>query len=139
MTSNLYVNLDGTVSPSFTLTKDTLFFPLACAAVGASTAPTAAAADVWSMGATLYLMTVGVYPFEDQRNPRDMCATLKNVLAGRYRPLRPGLLSAECEDLLGRMLVPRPADRITLAEVAQHPWVACVDDLPPAAPPRSAP
>ena len=63
----------------------------------------------------------------------------QNVLAGRYRPLRPGLLSAECEDLLGRMLVPRPADRITLAEVAQHPWVARVDDLPPAAPPRSAP
>lgn len=94
----------------------------------------ASAADVWSMGATLYLMTVGVYPFEDQRNPRDMCATLKNVLAGRYRPLRPGLLSAECEDLLGRMLVPRPADRITLAEVAQHPWVARVDHPAPAAP-----
>ena len=46
VTSNLYVNLLGTVSPSLTLVKSTLFLALADAANGVASA-IAAAADVW--------------------------------------------------------------------------------------------
>ena len=33
-------------------------------------------------------------------------------------------MSAECADLIGRMLTPDPAKRITLRQILRHPWVA---------------
>mmetsp|Transcript_7891 Transcript_7891/g.20208 ORF Transcript_7891/g.20208 Transcript_7891/m.20208 type:complete len:298 (+) Transcript_7891:632-1525(+) len=83
----------------------------------------AMAADVWSMGATLYLMIVGVYPFEDPANPRDITSTLRNVLQGNYRPFPGDMQGSPCCDLLARMLVPQPQNRITLEDVCKHPWV----------------
>ena len=74
------------------------------------------------MGATLYLMVVGVYPFEDPTNPRDITSTLRNVLSGNYRPLPPKLPEG-VRDLLRKMLVPQPHNRITLESIWQHPWV----------------
>lgn len=38
-------------------------------------------------------------------------------------------LSSECKDLLSRLLVANPANRITLPEILQHPWY--LQDLPP--------
>ena len=88
---------------------------------GASTAYDAGAADVWSMGATLYLMVCGAYPFEDPKNPRDLASTLRNVALGKYRPLPPHL-SPEAEHLLACMFQPDPALRITLAAIKSHAW-----------------
>ena len=89
---------------------------------GQRTTYNASAADVWSMGATLYLMVIGCYPFENPENPRDITSTLRNVLSGTYRPF-PRELNPHCADLLKRMLVPQPQNRITLESIWEHPWV----------------
>mmetsp|Transcript_12145 Transcript_12145/g.31489 ORF Transcript_12145/g.31489 Transcript_12145/m.31489 type:complete len:346 (-) Transcript_12145:557-1594(-) len=92
---------------------------------GADVKYDASAADVWAMGATLYLMVVGVYPFEDPQNPRDITTTLRNILSGNYRPIHVGQgVSRKCADLLQRMLVPQPQGRITLEAIWEHPWIA---------------
>ena len=83
----------------------------------------AALADVWSMGCTLYLMVAGKYPFEDPSRPRDLTAMLRNVQAGKFKPLTETRLSAELQDLVGRMLKPVPSFRITMEELERHPWV----------------
>jgi serine/threonine protein kinase len=90
---------------------------------GCKEAYNASAADVWSMGATLYLMVVGAYPFENPDNPRDITSTLRNVLSGNYRPFPDLLKDSLCADLLRKMLIPQPSQRITLESIWEHPWV----------------
>lgn len=82
----------------------------------------ARAIDVWAMGVLLYLLVSGQYPFEDPAEPHNVVRTLQNIAAGRIRPL-PRRTSAECASLLGAMLTKDPAQRITLASIAQHPWM----------------
>ncbi|WIA17833.1 hypothetical protein OEZ85_009339 [Tetradesmus obliquus] len=79
-------------------------------------------ADVWSCGVTLYVMLVGAYPFEDHTDPRNFSKTIKRILAVKYS-IPPQLrISAECQDLLARIFVAAPAQRITLPEIKRHPW-----------------
>ncbi|GBF96775.1 hypothetical protein Rsub_09631 [Raphidocelis subcapitata] len=79
-------------------------------------------ADVWSCGVTLYVMLVGAYPFEDHTDPRNFSKTIKRIMAVKYS-IPPQLrISVECQDLLARIFVANPAQRITLPEVRQHPW-----------------
>lgn len=40
-----------------------------------------------------------------------------------------GLLSLESKDLITRMLVLNPEDRISIPEILSHPWMASKDDL----------
>lgn len=51
-----------------------------------------------------------------------MVETLKNIARCTYRPL-PAHLSPQLRDLLQRMLCPDPQQRITLEQVAAHPWL----------------
>lgn len=82
----------------------------------------ARAIDVWAMGVLLYLLVSGQYPFEDPAEPHNVVRTLQNIAAGRIRPL-PRRTSPECASLLGAMLTKDPAQRITLASIAQHTWM----------------
>jgi len=73
--------------------------------------------DIWSFGIVLYVLVCGKVPFDDQSMPA-LHAKIKRGLV-EY----PAWLSNECKSLLARMLVTNPAERATLAEVMNHPWM----------------
>ncbi|XP_034235814.1 calcium/calmodulin-dependent protein kinase kinase 2 isoform X2 [Thrips palmi] len=84
------------------------------------------ACDLWSMGVTLFSLVFGDVPFLD-----DNVLTLYHKIkteAVRF-PERPAI-SAKLKDLIGRLLTKDPAQRITLAEVKEHPWVTADGEEP---------
>lgn len=68
--------------------------------------------DVWSLGVILFALVCGFLPFEEDP---------KLVLNGRVQ--LPSHVSAECRDLVMRMLERQPAQRITVAQIKCHPWL----------------
>ncbi|EAX90279.1 CAMK family protein kinase [Trichomonas vaginalis G3] len=73
--------------------------------------------DIWSCGILLYLMVTGTFPFasEDQRElKQDIC--FKD-------PQIPTSISQDCRDLLLKLLTKEPSERITIEEIAVHPWI----------------
>eukprot|EP00873_Tetraselmis_striata_P024682 jgi/Tetstr1/444946/TSEL_032764.t1 len=86
-------------------------------------------ADVWSCGVTLYVMLVGAYPFEDPTDPRNFRKAIQRIMSVTYSIPSSLRLSEECVDLLQRIFVADPTQRINVAGVIDHPWFA--KDLPP--------
>lgn len=79
-------------------------------------------ADVWSCGVTLYVMLVGAYPFEDPNDPRNFRKTIQRIMNVRYS-FPPNLkISPECLDLIAKIFLANPTQRITIADIKAHPW-----------------
>lgn len=83
--------------------------------------------DVWAAGAMLYLMLTGQYPLWNVPAHDFKLTSMKKAVA----TIQAGVvfweptqgLSPGCQDLLRRMLVADPAQRCTIHEALQHPWL----------------
>ncbi|KAI9592236.1 kinase-like domain-containing protein [Syncephalis fuscata] len=78
--------------------------------------------DVWSCGVILYVMLCGQLPFDHDHIP----TLFRKITEGRYSV--PGYISSSARDLLKRMLIVDPLQRITIEEIWQHEWFC--QDLP---------
>lgn len=79
--------------------------------------PHSYAVDIWSLGVLCYELLVGLPPFD----AKDSHQTYKKI---RYVILNyPEFISERAKDLIGKLLVVLPENRLPLAKVLQHPWI----------------
>ncbi|KAH7054664.1 hypothetical protein B0J12DRAFT_459964 [Macrophomina phaseolina] len=81
--------------------------------------------DVWSFGIVLYVLVCGKVPFDDQSMPQLHAKIKKGHV--EYPPW----LTAECKNLISRMLVTDPKQRASLSEIMSHPWITKGFNSPP--------
>jgi len=75
--------------------------------------------DMWALGVVLYSMLTSDFPFK----------TIGDILKGKFK--EPEGVSAECLDLLTKLLNVKKELRATLAEVLCHPWLQkSIEDFP---------
>ncbi|XP_065184162.1 serine/threonine-protein kinase MARK2-like [Sycon ciliatum] len=78
--------------------------------------------DVWSIGVNMYAMLTGSLPYTVE--PFNITELHAKMISNRMNPLPDHIKpSAECRDLLLKLLNPNPEERISLSDVFHHPWL----------------
>jgi serine/threonine protein kinase len=80
--------------------------------------------DVWSLGVVLFAMVTGSLPW----TIANTSAMLRQILTANYAI--PPHVSPKCRDLIQRMLVKDPSQRLSLERVLAHPWMGCAQKCP---------
>lgn len=73
--------------------------------------------DIWTLGVLAYELMVGNPPFEAETQSE----TYKKILSVQYST--PKDMSPEAKDLLSKVLVLDPKQRLPLSSVLKHPWI----------------
>lgn len=74
------------------------------------------ASDIWSIGVVLYAMLCGFLPYEDQKTS-DL---YKKILSADYT--LPKFLSPEAKDIIAKIFVTDPEQRIDIETLRKHPF-----------------
>ena len=82
-------------------------------------------ADIWALGVILYALVDGSLPW----NYKDSSRMFEQITKGDF-PM-PKSLSFQCQDLIKRILVPDPNQRITIESILIHPWLFGVGNVFP--------
>ncbi|XP_059045268.1 aurora kinase C-like [Achroia grisella] len=91
--------------------------------------PHSYAVDIWCLGVLCYELLVGLPPFD----AKDTHQTYRKI---RYVIIKyPEYVSDKAKDLMGKLLVINPEQRLPLTHVLQHPWI--VENAPEGAQPTS--
>ncbi|KAF7345379.1 Kinase-like protein [Mycena venus] len=87
--------------------------------------------DYWALGVLTYEFMIGAPPFEDRRSVNNTYARIAKV------DLKfPPTISSDAKDLISKLLVYDPKQRLPLKDVLRHPWI--VKYRPKAAAPDGA-
>uniref|UniRef100_A0A8D0AGF3 Ttk protein kinase n=1 Tax=Sander lucioperca TaxID=283035 RepID=A0A8D0AGF3_SANLU len=85
--------------------------------------------DVWSLGCILYCMTYGKTPFQSITN---QIAKMHAIIDPSHRVEFPDISEKDLLDVLKRCLVRNPRERISIAELLEHPYLQLKPQVSPA-------
>jgi 5'-AMP-activated protein kinase catalytic alpha subunit len=72
--------------------------------------------DLWSCGVVLFAMLCGYLPYEDKKT-EDL---YKKILKAQYT--LPDFLSEEAKDMIAKIFITEPSERINIDQIRKHPW-----------------
>merc|ERR1712038_1388586 len=84
------------------------------------------ACDIWSLGVILYILLVGYPPFYSFSGQNTLTPSMKrNIREANFDTDTKEFqnISKDAVDLIHKMLKAKPAERITIEQVMNHPWI----------------
>ena len=78
--------------------------------------------DIWSLGVTLYQLLTGEMPFDGS----GQAEVFRKIKKGHFK--MPSRLSADCQDLIQKMITVDIKQRITPINALDHKWFSIIKD-----------
>jgi serine/threonine protein kinase len=83
------------------------------------------AGDMWAVGVILFIMLTGVHPFDlsGVANDAEIAERIKTNPSPPITPRLTGHLSPAAINLIEKLFMKDPSERITADQMLQHPWI----------------